>query len=279
MRRLLFASDLDNTLLFSHRHARSGDICVERLEGREQGFMTPWVWETLGRLPEGVRLLPVTTRSIEQYRRIRWPEGHAPEYAVTTNGGIFLGPKGLDPAWLAASRALVEAWQEELARMYAWLPERPWCLRRKMVDGLYLFAVCPEETDMKAAAAECRRTAALAAEPSGRKLYLLPPGLDKGTAVEKACGFFDADVLICAGDSSLDLPMLRLADLALVPDMALGGQLAALSCAPAEQREIRVCPQGVRFSEFVLTQVLKAAEALLNHSEYTRNGVDGGRGN
>ena len=216
MRRLLFASDLDNTLLFSHRHARSGDICVERLEGREQGFMTPWVWETLGRLPEGVRLLPVTTRSIEQYRRIRWPEGHAPEYAVTTNGGIFLGPKGLDPAWLAASRALVEAWQEELARMYAWLPERPWCLRRKMVDGLYLFAVCPEETDMKAAAAECRRTAALAAEPSGRKLYLLPPGLDKGTAVEKACGFFDADVLICAGDSSLDLPMLRLADLARV---------------------------------------------------------------
>lgn len=277
MRQVLFASDLDNTLLFSHRHARPGDVCVERLEGREQGFMTPRVWEALGRLPEGVRLLPVTTRSIEQYRRIRWPGG--PEYAVTTNGGILLGPEGPDPAWLAASRALAEPWQEELARMYAWLPERPWCLRRKMVDGLYLFAVCPEGTDMEAAAAECRRLTALTAEPSGRKLYLLPPGLDKGAAVEKACGFFDADVLICAGDSALDLPMLRLADLALVPDRELAGRLAALSCAPAGQREIRVCSQGVRFSEFVLTQVLKAAEALLKHSEYTRHGANGGGGN
>ena len=149
-------------------------------------------------------------------------------------------------------------------------------LQNNTTTGIFLVLT---GTDMEAAAAECRRLTALTAEPSGRKLYLLPPGLDKGAATEKACGFFDADVLICAGDSALDLPMLRLADLALVPDRELAGRLAALSCAPARQREIRVCPQGVRFSEFVLTQVLKAAEGLLKHSEYTRHGADGGGGN
>ena len=34
---ILFASDLDNTLLFSHRHRQPEDRCVERLNGAEQG--------------------------------------------------------------------------------------------------------------------------------------------------------------------------------------------------------------------------------------------------
>lgn len=258
MKRVLFACDLDNTLLFSHRRARPGDVCVEWLEGREQGFMTPWVRETLSRLPGRVQLLPVTTRSMEQYRRIRWPAGGEPKWAVTTNGGVLLGPEGPETAWLAAFQALAEPWRRELEDMYEQLPEWSWCLRRRMVDGLYLFAVCPEGADMEAAAAECRRRTALTVEPSGRKLYVLPPGLDKGAAAEKARGWFQADALICAGDSALDLPMLRLADAALVPDRALAGRLRGPGCAPAGQ-EIRACPEGVRFSEFVLSQVLRLA--------------------
>lgn len=259
MKQVLFACDLDNTLLFSHRYARPGDVCVEWLEGKEQGFMTPWVWETLSRLPENVRLLPVTTRSVEQYRRICWPEGHVPEYAVTTNGGILLGPEGPETAWQAEAQALAEPYQAALREMHEKLPEWSWCLRRRMVDGLYLFAVCPEGTDMKAAAAICRPLTPLTVEASGRKLYLLPPGLEKGTAVERVCGYFMADILICAGDSALDLPMLRLADVALTPDRALAGRVAALVCALEGQR-VFVCPEGVRFSEFVLAQVLRQSE-------------------
>ena len=37
MGKMLFASDLDNTLLFSRRHSRPGDVCVEMLDGKEQG--------------------------------------------------------------------------------------------------------------------------------------------------------------------------------------------------------------------------------------------------
>ena len=38
---ILFASDLDNTLLFSHQHAQAGDVCVEYLDGKAQGFFRP----------------------------------------------------------------------------------------------------------------------------------------------------------------------------------------------------------------------------------------------
>lgn len=251
---LLLASDLDNTLLFSHRRRRPGDVCVEWLEGAPQGFMTPAAWEALGSLPAGVRLLPVTTRSVAQYRRIRWPEGAEPEYAVTTNGGILLGKDGPDPAWLAASQALAAPFQADLQRLYDALPSQDWCLRRKMVDGLYLFAVCPEGTDMDACAALFRGRQPLDVEPSGRKLYFFPPGLHKGAAADAARRLFAPDRLLCAGDSALDLPMLRLADLALVPDGALARQLPESS--------VEVCPAGVRFSEFVLQRTMELAEGF-----------------
>ncbi len=38
-------------------------------------------------------LVPVTTRSVDQYRRIRWPGSREPDLAVTTNGAILLEPR------------------------------------------------------------------------------------------------------------------------------------------------------------------------------------------
>ena len=47
MKDIVFASDLDNTLLYSRSHKREGDICVEHIEGRAHGFMTPLTVERL----------------------------------------------------------------------------------------------------------------------------------------------------------------------------------------------------------------------------------------
>ena len=65
MGRILFASDLDNTLLFSSLHRGDTDRCVEHLEGREQGFCTRRSLELLELLNERVEFIPVTTRSAE----------------------------------------------------------------------------------------------------------------------------------------------------------------------------------------------------------------------
>lgn len=249
---LLLASDLDNTLLFSHRRRRPGDLCVEWLEGNPQGFMTPATRAALAALPASVRLLPVTTRSVAQYRRIRWPEGAEPEYAITTNGGVLLGRDGPAPAWLADSQALAAPFQADLQRLYDALPSQSWCLRRKMVDGLYLFAVCPEGIDMDACAALFRGRQPLDVAPSGRKLYFFPPGLHKGGAVSAARRLFAPERLICAGDSPLDLSMLRLADLALVPDETLARQLP--------ETPVEICPAEARFSEFVLQRATELAD-------------------
>ena len=249
MREILFATDLDNTLLFSHRYRRPGDICAEYLEGKEQGFLTPQVWAWLENLPENLRLLPVTTRSVAQYRRIQWPV--PPEWAVAVNGGILLRNGELDGPWRADFTAIAAPFQPELARLAADLERWDWCLRRSLVDGLYLYAVCPGEEGMMDRAALYRGQTPLTVEPSGRKLYFLPPGLDKGAALERARRRFRPSLVISAGDSTLDLPMLQRADLALVPDASL-----ALQVQGPEDRD---CPKGRRFSEFVLETALESA--------------------
>lgn len=244
---LLFLCDLDNTLIFSHRHRKPGDVCVEWLEGREQSFMTSNVRESLACLQD-VLLVPVTTRSVEQYRRIQWPK--APEWAVTTNGGILLGPSGPDPAWLEASRELAEPYMDDLARASAALSHEPWCLRRKIVDGLYLFSVSEDPETAESGAAGFRETGALSVAVSGRKTYFFPPGIHKGAAAVKLQERFGPCRTVCAGDSPLDLPMLTRAGTALVPSAELASHCAG---------DVRVCPEHRRFSDFVMDEVLRMA--------------------
>ena len=100
---ILFASDLDNTLLFSHRHRQPEDRCVERLNGAEQGFFTRETPDLLPQVVQRVHLLPITTRSIEQYQRIQWPDGTAPRIALTANGAVLLRDGQVDRAWYMQS--------------------------------------------------------------------------------------------------------------------------------------------------------------------------------
>ena len=119
MGKMLFASDLDNTLLFSRRHSRPGDVCVEMLDGKEQGYFSPLTIARLREVNACMDFVPVTSRSVAQYRRIQFPAGCVPRWAVTTNGGLLLENGEIDEAWRAESLAAVAPWRGELERTEA----------------------------------------------------------------------------------------------------------------------------------------------------------------
>jgi predicted mannosyl-3-phosphoglycerate phosphatase (HAD superfamily) len=58
------------------------------------------------------------------------------------------------------------------------------------------------------------------------RLYVFPAGFNKGIAVDTLRRQLKPELLICAGDGTLDLPMLRVADIALVPNEYLARQVA-----------------------------------------------------
>lgn len=252
MKDILFASDLDNTLLFSHKHKCDTDQCVEYLNGNEQGFCTRRTLELLAQVRAKARFIPVTTRSVEQYLRVAWPASCVPRYAVTTNGGILLDDGKIDPEWHARTKALITPWREELLRMESRLPDAPILKRYRVVDGIYLFAACDHERDAETIGRFFAGKTTLEIAVSGRKVYFFPPPVSKGEAVRRLRDKFKPGKTVCAGDSVIDVPMLRAADIAVLPDVEMLGAEGASAA--------RVHQGAERFPDFVLETVLKELE-------------------
>ena len=68
---IYFCSDLDNTLIYSYRHDIGNEkVLVETKEGKELSYMTKVSYELLKQVSQKKELIPLTTRSLEQYSRI-----------------------------------------------------------------------------------------------------------------------------------------------------------------------------------------------------------------
>lgn len=246
MERIAFASDLDNTLLFSRKHALDTDLCVELLDGAPQGYLTRETPRYLARIMAGGLFIPVTSRSVEQYRRIQFPAVCRPRYAVTTNGAVLLADGEPDRQWLLESEEAVRPWRTALEETLAALEAQPLARRCRIVDGMFTFAACDTPEDARNLRGLLLDAAPLAGEVSGRKLYFFPPPVSKGAAITRLRARFGLEWVICAGDSSIDLPMLRQADVALVPRRDLMGDRPC--------RETVVCGPSERFYDFVLRE-------------------------
>lgn len=240
MRRTLFACDIDNTLIVSHRHPHDGWMCVEWLDGREQAFMSP---RTLALLPgalAGTLPVLVTTRSAAQYARLRLPAGF--DMALTANGADLVVNGVADPLWREQSQALIAPWRDELLRCYERLARERGAAVCRMVDDACLFLRFDGDDPPLERADALAADTALNVAVAGRKIYLLPPPLDKGTAVGRLMRHEGIERCVAAGDGPMDLPMLRRADVAIAPE-ALQADLP---------RNARICPAGCVFSEYVL---------------------------
>ena len=245
----IFASDLDNTLLFSWKHAVEGDLCVEFLNGAPQGYLTGEAPSYLERIMRHALFVPVTSRSVEQYLRIQFPHRCRPRYAVAANGALLLIDGKIDPAWREEFTQAVAPWQDALQAALAALSALPQGKRCRIVDGMFAFAACDNPQDALALSGALEDVTPLQVSVTGRKVYLFPPPVNKGAAVQKLRRRLQADRVICAGDSVIDIPMLQQADVAILPDAALleGAQSSA---------QVVCAPPG-RFYDFVLQEALR----------------------
>lgn len=222
---VLVAADLDRTLIYSARAAGTVDpadlICVETYEGRPASFMTHAAAADLKTLGNAVGLVPVTTRTVAQLARVRLP-GPPPRYAVAANGGILLVDGVGDDAWSTSVSTTLRA-SAPLAEVRAHLERvcRPeWTHGLRDAEQLFCYAVI-ERTALPAAflpeveewaAARGWRTSL-----QGRKLYWVPVGLTKAAAVSEVARRSDADEVVAAGDSLLDIDLLERADRGIHP--------------------------------------------------------------
>ena len=197
-------------------------------------------------MADRVLLIPVTSRSLEQYERIYWPERSTPALAITTHGAKLFTHGLEDGQWKKETQCLVAPWREEMKHFETYFASDPSFIRCRLVDDSYLFVYCAENTDPYAAGEKLHEMTRLSVQVSGKKIYLLPPGLNKGMAIMRLRQHYPQYRIIAAGDSEMDLDMLNAADDALFPEK-IASRVSTVGCC---------CPESELFSEFVVTQLL-----------------------
>lgn len=226
----VIACDLDRTLVYSARalwldgpDALAPSLVVtEVYQGAPLSFMTRESERLLAGLRTRAEFVPVTTRTAEQYARIRLA-GETPRHAIVSNGGTVLVDGRPDEAWARRLREEVSAVSAPLAEVATVLNDPAnagWVLRVHVADDLFLYAIVDREAvpaDWVASLAERCRAVGWTVSLQGRKLYCVPAPVTKQRAVAALRERLAASIVLAAGDSLLDRPMLEAADIAYRP--------------------------------------------------------------
>lgn len=275
----LFASDLDRTLIYSRlaveslgSHVPLDLQLVEQREDQGLSYMTSTAVALLCEVAAQMPFVPVTTRTTAQYERIfLFADEIVPNYAVTSNGGRVLVRGQLDADWSAGLRLRLE--QESLAapdllRQFQELKHPDWVLREGVADELFYYCLIERDkmpVDEVASFARQAAASGWSVSVQGRKIYLVPRAVNKGDAVRYVQGQLGITRVAAAGDSLLDLSLLRIADLRLVPPH---GELGARRVELADEQLLYTATSGVRAAEELLQAVLDREQVVTSRQNW-----------
>ncbi len=217
----LFATDLDNTLIHSYKRAHENDICVETKDGKELSFMTPGAYYMLEKIynSKDIIIVPVTTRSLEQYNRIDLFKGRYAQLALAANGGILIENGVINKEWSDKSRQMISDCLPDFERGISYLKkDQNVYFEIRIVDELFVFTKSSEPLKTKEYLEKKLDSCRVNVYNIGDKVYIFPDILSKGMAIKRLRDYVGFEKIICAGDSEFDVPMLNEADFAYCPD-------------------------------------------------------------
>lgn len=235
---VLVVSDLDRTLIYSASALQlpysdeeaPSLVCVEVLDGRPHSFLTLSAARRLNEIAFAATFVPTTTRTMAQYRRVRFP-GVDPTYAITSNGGNILINGRPDEQWHRSTASAIADCDAGLVEVRAELKRRTqgdWALKRRVGDDLFCYLVV-EPTEMPDDFIESWTSwcsdRGWRVSVQGRKIYAIPNPLTKERAMLAVARRTAAQQVVAAGDGALDAGFLAAADAGIRPPH---GELAAL---------------------------------------------------
>ncbi|MFZ3589686.1 HAD family hydrolase [Bacillus sp. DJP31] len=214
-----FASDLDRTLIYSKTMldlypSNSPYEVVETLDGKEISYISLKTKVALNKLNNEMYFIPVTTRTISQYKRIQLFQNEIiPEYAVTSNGAHILKDGLVVQEWSSFIQEELKACLSlmEMIKKIEGIPGQRWIKEIRQADSLFIYLIIDrnlitqiEITEL----AEWAKNLGWQMSLQGRKLYFVPFPINKWKAVKFLCNELKITNVFTAGDSLLDYEMI-----------------------------------------------------------------------
>ncbi|AGL00496.1 hypothetical protein [Desulfoscipio gibsoniae] len=222
---MIFASDLDRTLIYSEKFLSDYPAPVKAVEtGTYLSYMTVDAAGMLKVLADKLLLVPCTTRTVEQYRRIGFLQNELPcRCAVTSNGAHLLVDGSLDVTYRTGIlQALANdcGAGPDILKGFSRLSADQWAGPMRHADEAFYYCIVERDQVPMQELAEFSSWAGKQnwyVSLQGRKLYLVPRVVNKWTALQRVAEMAGEDQVVAAGDSLLDLPLVLGADYAISP--------------------------------------------------------------
>lgn len=215
----VFISDLDNTIIYSYKEdIGKNKILVEKRLEKELSFMSEYSHSKLEVLSKNYNFIPLTTRSLEQYRRINFFGEKKIKIALVANGGILLENDKIVDKWYEESLSLARKSLEELKKAKEILSQREEIyFEIRFVDELFIFTKSNNIVITLEVLMKNLNLSLVDISNHGEKIYIFPKSINKGKSLERLRKYYNFNVIVVAGDSEMDIPMLERGDISIFP--------------------------------------------------------------
>lgn len=216
---MIFATDLDGTMMYSHRRISENDrafCCVEYYNNRAITYMTLTAIQKLKFLMDNIVVIPVTTRSISQFKRIDLFSNT--EYSIVDNGGIIFHNGVMDAKWNNYINDIMKKY--DIRKTYDIFSNLPTLISPpRIVDEKFVFARTGNLEECKRILESKLDTKIWQLSFQGEKAYAIPTEINKGNALKYISEnlITEEHIIASAGDSNLDISMLEYSNYGIIP--------------------------------------------------------------
>lgn len=212
-------SDIDNTLIQSHRHPYPGKkVWVEYLNGHEQSYMSKNTYDYF-RSQNWLKVIPVTTRTKKQYERLSdLTNSLGWDMALICNGAILLKNGKEDCSWTEESLQMSMGDRESFIRLSQEVHGIVDSSQIIEIPNIMFYVKTENVEEIHKHLFELLDSEHIEIHKDARKVYCFPKSLNKGMAIERMMKRLAQTSCIAAGDSEFDISMLEKASIALCPE-------------------------------------------------------------
>ena len=231
MHKIIFAFDLDGTTIFPKNKINSNSKkskCVEHIKRTESSFMDNDSFNSYidfySKHSDKVLFLPITSRSVSQYKRIEWPNGLAPKLAITTNGANLLKDGVVSSEWHNLLLSNIGKTKKEREHLVKQMSNMPGFVKSCDCDSAFDLIFFETEECVKNAKEKIKiKNRDIKLFVSENKIYVLSSKILKEIALLKIKEMEKSDIIIAAGNDSIDVGFLNVSDFQIITSNNLAG--------------------------------------------------------
>lgn len=225
-RKTVFFSDLDRTLIFSKKFIKDGieSVVVESKGDKAISYMTKQALSLLKEIHNECTFIPVSTRTFETITRVDFIQEFKPEWMICDNGTHIYHNGERLKAWEDLINSKRDAHNLKASTLESMIKSTFEDKGLKEIfnrEDIYLMVKFEEMSGEVRQHLECLNLAirdkGYRMDINSRKAYFLPDYVRKEDAVGFLINEYGLEHTISAGDSLMDLEMLRKTTYAIAP--------------------------------------------------------------